>query len=375
MSLQIKHIKLTNFRNYSTFNLSITERPVVIVGENAIGKTNIIEAFQLLTSFQSFRTIQWGDLVRWNSNEAHLSLDLHGDNREITVSLNIKDNRRIYLLNDKKKKVNQIRGLIPSVIFSPDDLKMIKEGSEGRRDALDAVGIQLSLTYSSLRERYNKAVRQRNALLKSELLDIDMLDSWNQSIQTIGSSFYIHRHNLFNQLITSMKDYYRLLSPQETLEVEYIPSWLRRRGPFSFEICQREQKNPLITSKEVREVMIEASNRLKVEEYRRRMTLIGPHRDEICFFIDGYDARYFGSQGQQRTLVLAWKLAEVFIIEKISKQPPLLLLDDVMSELDEARRNALMQFTGKGIQTIITTTSLDYFSEDIIQRSQIEYLL
>jgi DNA replication and repair protein RecF len=360
--LRLNRLQFTSFRSYREFRLLCDSDIVIITGPNAVGKTNIVEGIQLVTGIESFRTSHWAELPTWGSTQARVEASIGGDGRDLNLSLQIEGNKRTYVLNGKRRRASQLRGTLPVVLFTPDDLQLVKSDAQQRRNTLDSIGIQLSSTYASLKADYEKAVRQRNHLLKEEHLNVDIINSWTISLILVGSRFYQHRRSLFEQIRRRFSEIYATMIPQEQADIAYQPSWERELG---------YQLTPDASLDEVRSVFSDAAEQMRAREYERRLTLIGPHRDELVFTINGRDARKYASQGQQRTLVLAWKLAEVQVIEDIGKQSPVLLLDDVMSELDYDRRAALMEYADTRLQTFITTTATDYFDSSILRTAQV----
>jgi DNA replication and repair protein RecF len=368
VSLYIQDISLYNFRNYRDFRVSLDKNISIIVGKNGIGKTNIIEAIELLTLFDSFRNPSWDELVSWGENTGSLILNTAGDDRLLVYSLMLKENKRQYFFNGKKKNINEIIGSLPAVLFTPDDLQLVKGSAEQRRDAIDLVGIQLSKTYGNLKNNYIKIIKNRNQLFKFDKINQLVLDSWNEKLIEIGSLFFKHRIRLFQVIRDEIVNIYESLVPNEIIQVAYRPSW---EASFS-EYNEILQENLFLLEKEqIYYLLSEELIRKKQEEMYRRHSIVGPHRDEIVIYINGKDARKFGSQGQQRSIALAWKMAEVEVISRLSNQPPILLLDDVMSELDENRRSTLMNYIDKRVQTVITTTSLHYFNEETLDHASV----
>jgi len=361
MGLVVTRLTLRNFRSYELFEIEPDRHLTVLVGENAVGKTNAIEAIELVTAGNSFRRPQWSELVRWGSAECQVSLQAGGDGRAFSTDLTVSsDGRRSYRVNGKaKRRIAEVAGIIPCVVFTPDDLRMVKDSADKRRAAIDDVGDQLSPAYLAARMEYERVLRQRNALLKDPGSDEGVLDALTERLIAHGASFCGHRRRLFDRIVVKLSDVYETLSPGETLSAEYIPSW-DRGGELS-------HGDPV-------ELMAHALGQRASEERARGLTLVGPHRDEVAFLIGGRDARSFGSQGQTRTIALAWKLAEVSVISEIAGQPPVLLLDDVMSELDERRRHALASFVGGAAQTFVTTTNLGYFEGDMIRRAKVIHI-
>jgi DNA replication and repair protein RecF len=358
MSLIIDSVKLCEFRSYQQLDLSIEKDVVIIVGPNAKGKTNIIEALQLVTMLESFRNPAWNDICRRGTDASSVIIESHWQ-RDIELKLFIENNNRQYFLNDKKKNKSDLYGLMPSVLFIPDDLLIIKSSAGARRQLIDTLGSQMSKTYVSICQDYNKIVKQKNNLLKEDYCDKNCLESWNNSLVNVGIQLYNHRRRLFIKLVDAASVIYAGISGGEQLKAEYVPTWRDVAGG-----CDGGEMDETTLFSEALVVAF--------EEERRRMTaLIGPHRDDIVFYIDGLDARHFASQGQQRSLVLALKIAEVELLKEIMGYSPVLLLDDVMSELDERRRFAIIDIVREKTQAFITTTNLDYFNRDILDESQI----
>lgn len=359
MSLVITHLRLFEFRSYEQFEMETGSPLTIVAGSNAAGKTNIIESLQLLTSADSFRKPSWKELVKWGSGEARIELLASGDGRVLETSLSVTAaGRRTYSVNGKvRQRVSDVAGILPCVVFTPDDLRMVKDAAERRREAVDNVGDQLSPAYRAARVEYERILRHRNQILRNETREEEMLELWTSRLIESGQSFGGHRSRLFGRLAEKMSEVYETLSGRESLTAEYQHSW--------------ERDGTVLKQGAAGGLMEQAILLRKRDEESRRTSLVGPHRDEIVFKINGKDARSYASQGQQRTVALAWKLAEVGVITEIGGQPPILLLDDVMSELDEARRHALARFVGEAAQTFITTTNLGYFEKDLVKRASV----
>ena len=363
MDLVVDSIELLDFRNYEVFKSGEFSRFNVFVGHNGAGKTNIIEAIQLMTSQESFRNPKWDEVVRWGCDRSCVKTSFKGEQRSLDLRLDIANRKRTYYLNDKKKSTAEIRGLLPSVLFCPDDLRIVKGSAENRRDALDYVGTQISNTYYDLKSRYIKAVKQKNALLQSNDFNPALLDPWNENIATIGASFVKHRLNLFETFGKNLVRIWLEMVKNSVMYVVYIPSW---EVGNDVKIISSDYSTEQIKSK-----LLEKAESLKEAELGSRRTLSGPHRDEIRFYIDDFDARKFASQGQQRFIALSWKIAEMETISEICGQKPILLLDDVLSELDMKKRDILAGYLLENMQTFITATDVDYLDDSILQRAQI----
>lgn len=363
MSLVLGSFALRNFRNYKAFDLEEIGMLTVFVGPNAVGKTNIVEGIQLVTALSSFRHPSLDQVVRRGAESARVDARIGDGSRQLDLALLIEEGGRRYLLNGKPKRTADLKGLIPAVAFTPDDLELVKGSQSTRRSALDALGSQLSANHYLIKKDYEKVVRFKNRLLKEEAAPA-LVESIDESLLTAGAQLAWYRSSLFAKLAPLMAaQYASITGGRERLDAYYIPSW---------ETCEGEKPATFsFTRDEARAQLAAALAARRADERARRRALVGPHADRIEFFIDGCNAAAFGSQGQQRSLVLAFKLAEVHLIQDILQQQPVLLLDDVMSELDADRRRALMGFVAGDIQTFITTTNLSYFDRDLLDRARV----
>lgn len=359
MGIFAQRLVAHDFRSYESFELELDEGITVLVGPNAAGKTNLVEALQLLTAGQSFRRPSPVDLVRDGAARAELALSLAGDGRRLDMGMVSERGRRAFTRNGKRVPASGIRGVLPSVLFCPDHLDMIKRSASVRRAALDDFGVQLNESYAQLVSTYERALEQRNNLLKDRFAPRDLLSAWDETLITAGASVLVHRLALLERVRAHLVEVYASIAPRETVDVRYRASV----GDIPTESSRDRDA--------VAGYLAAALAETREEEARRGMTLVGPHRDEIVFLIDGREARSFASQGQQRSLVLAWKIAEVEVTRDILGYNPLLLLDDVMSELDASRREAVVRFIADEIQTVITTTNLGYFTDELLRRAHV----
>lgn len=356
MSFKIKNLQFNRFRNFHLFENTPSKDINLVLGDNAVGKTNLIEGIQLLTMMESFRNPSWDEVVNWDETTALITAVISDENVTDTINSSFSEGKRRYRFNEKNKKVGELKGIVPSVLFVPDDLRMVKDSSRRRRQALDQLGSQLSQTYYRMKNDYEKIVTQRNKLLKEYIIPQDLLDSWTESLITIGSLFYQNRINLFSRIKERYSQTFSFITAFDEADIEYIPFWSTYRQ----------------TTDDPERIMRDIAMELESREKEHRMTLIGPHKDEMVFYVNGKDARQFGSQGQQRSLVLAWKLTEVEVIQDITGKIPILLLDDVMSELDENKRNSLLDYIEeKEIQTFITSANESYFPPTLLSEAHI----
>lgn len=361
--LRIDSISFEHFRNYPSFELGDIGALTVFVGKNAVGKTNIVEGIELLTALSSFRNPTARQLIAWNSNAARLKATFLNARRRLDVELKMEDGKRSYSLNGKPKKIQTLKGLLPAVSFTPDDLDLVKGSQSGKRAALDALGSQLTSNYYVIRKDYEKILQHKNKLLKEEGSS-SYLEAIDETLVRVGAQLYCYRSSLFAKFLLEIQKYYREITGGiESVQAVYVPSW-QEADPENMETF-------ILSKEEATQQMYEALVGKREDERRRHRAIIGPHADKVEFFIEGKNARIYGSQGQQRSIVLSFKLAEVSLIRDMLDQKPVLLLDDVMSELDEQRRNALVGFISGDIQTFITTTNLQYFANGILDEARV----
>lgn len=355
--MRITRLELIDFRNYERLVLEPSATLTVLVGPNAVGKTNVVEALQLVTAARSFRRPEFTDVVRWGADRSLVRMRAEEGPRLLEIELEIDaDGRRTYTVNGQvKRRHSEVAGLLPSVVFTPDDLGMVKGPAERRRAAIDDLGEQLSSTYGALRRDYGRAVRQRNALLK-EAVHGGEIDAWSEQVVTLGASLVVHRLRLLDRVMEHAAARYAEMAAGEELGYTYADR-------CALATC------PSLEAPVIAEAMRDEMDHRRHEERRRQVTLVGPHRDDIVLTVRGKDARSFASQGQQRTIALAWKLAEVAVVEDVLRREPILLLDDVMSELDASRRAALSEVVMSRIQTVVTTTNTGYFTDEMLERS------
>lgn len=360
--MRITRLELRDFRNYTHWTFQPDSALTVFAGPNAIGKTNIIEAIQLVATGTSFRNPRWDDLVRWGTGHAAVIMHAEGDGSHAEVQLSIEpQGSRVWSVGGvKKRRTADACRYVPVVAFTPDDLALVKGPAEQRRSALDTLGEQLSTTYGALRRDYGRIVRQRNALLRSEAPQ-GSVDPWDDQLVRLGARLHVHRRRLARQVLEAAAPIYSHLAVGETLNVT---------------MCDRcglgaDDLTATVETSEAEAALRTELTRRRTDERVRGISLAGPHRDDISFLIDGRDARVFGSQGQQRTIALAWKWAEVVVVESILKKTPILLLDDVMSELDEARRGALTDLVQRDIQTFVTATTTTYFDNVLLREARV----
>jgi DNA replication and repair protein RecF len=361
--VSIRRLELTDFRNYDRRVFEPGEELTVLVGPNATGKTNAIEAIEIVTAARSFRNPRWEDLVRWGSGAARVRMEASEDGVPLEVSVDIdRAGKRVFRVNGQtKRRRADVRGLLPSVIFTPEDLDLVKGSSDRRRNALDDLGEQLSAAYGAVRRDYMRVVRQRNALLREPGTTAADLAPWDEQLVALGARLLLHRTRLFTRVAERVAPIYSELAGGESLALAYEDKSGVGAGRWAAGVEVAEIAERLVAALQAR----------AGEERARQVSLTGPHRDDVVFRIEGKDSRTFASQGQQRTIALAWKLAEVRVVEDVARREPVLLLDDVMSELDEKRRRSLTDLVQRHVQTFVTTTNLGYFSPELLERATV----
>ncbi|MBM6774462.1 DNA replication/repair protein RecF [Olsenella profusa] len=361
MGLRVTELALADFRSFERLELALSPSVTVFVGPNAAGKTNTVEALQLLTAGQSFRRPAPRQLVRDGAESARIDARMEGDSRVLDArcDVTLTPPRRQFSRNGKRCHAADMPEALMSVLFTPDDLALVKRGASHRRAELDDFGRQANRGYANVLSAYLRSVEQRNRLLKDEFPDASLIDAWDASVALGGATLLHARLRLFGRLARKVSAVYATVSGGEELSCTYE--------------CTLGNCTELagLGRDELRDRFMERLAASRAEDLRRGQTCVGPHRDDVRFEISGRDARSFGSQGQQRSVALALKMAEVELAEEILGSRPVLLLDDVMSELDERRRDAVMSFVRGGIQTVVTTTNLGYFSPELIDAAEV----
>ena len=369
MPFIINKVLFECFRNFSSFRLDLKPGLNILVGPNAVGKTNCVEAIQLLTTGGSFKHAPSSELIREGSEKGSIELMAEGDVRIAEIRVDLYDSRKVLLINGKRRPLNEVRGLLPSVLFCPDDLLLIKGPAKGRRDLFDDLGCQLSKSYDRVLTDYRRAVIQRNNILKEEVVDESLLDAWTHSMVNTGTILHFYRQSLLRRVLPYITQTYEVISGGEALSLDYVSTCQDE----AFKISQSDDiATPSDSVKGAfKHTFLCELEKQRNSELRRRQTLVGPHLDDLVFLIDNKSARSYGSQGQQRSVVLSIKMAEVKLIREMMGQYPVFLLDDVMSELDVTRRSHLLGLVSNDVQSIITTTNLSYFDDSEINGANV----
>ncbi|MEY8285027.1 DNA replication/repair protein RecF [Lachnospiraceae bacterium 50-23] len=339
--MKIESLKLKNFRNYDLLSVNFDESTNIFYGDNAQGKTNILEAVYVSGTTKSHRGTKDKDLIRFGIDESHIETVVEKNGIKYQIDMHLKKNspKGIAINKIPIKKASELFGIINIVFFSPEDLNIIKNGPGERRRFIDLELSQLDKVYLSNLSNYNRIVNQRNHLLKDIGYDeakLQTLDIWDMQLILYGSKI-IERRKTFireiNKIISGIHK--KLTGNKETIQIIYEPS----NGQSTLE---------------------QALNKNRQKDLKIKSTSVGPHRDDIAFMAGNIDIRKYGSQGQQRTAALSLKLAEIELVKQSINDTPVLLLDDVLSELDKHRQNYLLDSI-HDIQTLITCTGVDEF--------------
>ncbi len=339
--MNIRSIELKNFRNYENLEIYFDEGTNILFGDNAQGKTNILEAAYMSGTTKSHKGSRDREMIRFGEEEAHLKTVVVRGGREYQIDMHLKKNRAKGIAIDKIpiKKASELFGILNIVFFSPEDLNIIKNGPAERRRFLDSELCQLDRIYLADLTNYNKILAQRNKLLKDMIYRPSLSDTlpvWDMQLIETGKRIIRRRKQFVDELREIVSDiHYRISGGKEELFLKYEPN--------------------------IDDIFFEDElSRAKEKDKKLCQTSVGPHRDDLLFSIGDVDIRKYGSQGQQRTSALSLKLSEIELVRKSISDTPVLLLDDVLSELDSSRQNYLLNNISD-TQTIITCTGLDEF--------------
>ncbi len=343
----IESIELKNYRNYDELHMEFHPGTNILYGNNAQGKTNILEAIYVCCTTKSHRGSKDREMIHFNQNESHIKLTIRKNDVPYRIDMHLKKNKTkgVAINGIPIRKASELFGIVNVVFFSPEDLNLIKNGPAERRKFIDLELCQLNKLYVHSLVSYNRILMQRNKLLKDLFFHPEYeetLDVWDMQLVQYGKEIIRFREEFIGQLNDMILPIHRKLTGGlEDLRIVYDPD---SSG----------------------EELAENIKRSRAQDVKQKTTLVGPHRDDIGFFLGDIDIRRFGSQGQQRTAALSLKLAEIELVKKLVRDYPVLLLDDVLSELDGERQNHLLEAITH-IQTMITCTGLEDFVNNRFQ--------
>lgn len=348
--MKIKNLKIKNFRNIK--DIQITEENIsnlnIFTGNNGQGKTNLLEAIYLLSANNSFRTSNYNHLVNHEAEGFNIKAGYTSEERYMEISLNYKRNEKKELIINRKKASKNHPYCPKVVLFTPDDLYLVKGSPAKRRNFIDFVLRQVSAEYAYLLEEYGKILKKRNLLLKKEQAYNKTFSIINQIFTENGAQIIIQRINFINILEkTASKIFEQINESNDKLKIRYA---------LSFPINSDKVNLPILKEK-----MSEEMEKIKEQEKIRKTTLFGPHLDDINFYYDNRLARSFASQGQQRNIAITLKLAELYTFYEIKGFYPVFLLDEVLSELDYSKKELLIKYLDKAdFQTFLTAVNIDH---------------
>ena len=342
----INSVNLENFRNYESLFIEFDNNTNILYGNNAQGKTNILESLYMCSTTKSHRGSKDKEVIRFGKDEAHIKVIVNKRDVPHRIDIHLRKNKSKGIAIDgiPIKKASELFGIVNVIFFSPEDLSIIKNGPSERRKFMDIELCQIDKMYVNNLLNYNKIVNQRNKLLKDLSFNFDKslyetLDIWDIQLAQYGSLVIKRREEFIRQINEIIENiHFKLSGEKENLVIKYEKN-----------TSEKDLLNQITLNRE--------------KDIKLKTTNTGPHRDDLGFFINGMDVRKFGSQGQQRTSALSLKLSEIELVKRVINDMPVLLLDDVMSELDSNRQNQLLESI-KGVQTIVTCTGLDEFIEN-----------
>ena len=366
ISMHITRLRLNQYRNYEALDMRPRPGANVIVGDNAQGKTNAIEGIFLCAFGRSHRTAKDGELIKQGCEGGYVGADIHTRMGDRRIEIRFREGERKRILLDQKPaaRVGELMGALNVVMFSPEDLSLVKGGPAERRRFLDMELSQSYPAYFYQLQQYNAALRQRNALLKAGPAQCRpaALSIWDAQLAALGARIIMQRRRFIEKLARlALSMHLEVSGGRERLDIRYMPG---------FETADFEN---------LEEKLLGALSKGALEDIARGFTRLGPHRDDMAVRLSDMDLRTFGSQGQQRTAALSLKLSQLSLLKEETGEAPVLLLDDVLSELDQSRQRLLLKSV-EGCQCFLTCTSLDGlekagFSDMAIWRAEAGQLL
>lgn len=360
--MHIDQLKLKNYRNYEEIELSFDDKINVIIGENAQGKTNLMEAIYVLAFTRSYRTSKEKELIKWEKDFAKIEGKITKRNRSFPLEIIISNQgKRAKLNHIEQKRLSDYVGTLNVVMFAPEDLTLVKGPPQIRRRFIDMELGQIQPTYIYHLGQYQKILKQRNYLLKQMQRKKDYDDT---VLQVLTEQLVEHATILLEKRFAFIKllrkwatpIHYEISRTKENLKIVYNPS---------IDVLEDADKA------KIEKVFTEKFESIRKNEIERGTTLVGPHRDDLSFFINDRDVKVYGSQGQQRTTALSIKLAEIDLIHHQVGEYPILLLDDVLSELDNYRQSHLLSTIQGKVQTFVSTTSVDGIHHDTLKKAEL----
>lgn len=360
--MHIEQLRLTNFRNYDELSIEFDDKVNVIIGENAQGKTNLMEAIYCLAFTKSHRTAKEKELIQWDKEYAKIEGRVTKRNQAVPLEMIISTKGKKAKLNHlEQQRLSDFIGALNVVMFAPEDLTLVKGPPQTRRRFIDMELGQIQATYIYHLTQYQKILKQRNSLLKQlqrrEMTQVTMLEILTDQLIQHAAIILSKRFNFLKLLRKwAAPIHHQISQEQEQLEIIYDAS-----------IAVSEQDE----QQQIEAAFQEKFREIQDKEIERGTSLAGPHRDDLIFFVNGKDVQTYGSQGQQRTTALSLKLAEIELIHSEVGEYPILLLDDVLSELDDFRQSHLLNTIQGKVQTFVSTTSVDGIHHETLEKAEI----
>lgn len=351
--MKIKKIILKNYRNYDNLEIDFNDNLNIIIGDNAQGKTNLLESIYVLAVTKSFLSIIDKGLIKFDNKFSIIKGVLDSNNSKDNLEIIFNDNGKVVRINNKEiKKLSDYISKMNVVIFSTDNIRMFKESPGARRKHFNVQISQMNRKYLKLLNDYNVILRQRNEFLKiinlNKKSDTDYLDILDNKYVDISIDIYNYRNEYVNSINNYLDDMFYSITDNKGIKLKYISNMDNDR-----------------------EVLLDKLKKNLNKEIMYKMTLIGPNRDDFCFYLDNKNLSLYGSQGQIRSAVLALKMSEVLLFTDKVGESPILLLDDMFSELDINKRNNILRHLINDVQTVITTTDIENISEDIRKKANV----
>jgi len=351
--MEIGYLKLLNFRNYSSIELNFSNSFNIIYGNNGMGKTNLVEAIYVLALTKSFRTIQDKNLIMKDKNVTKIEGIVKSKAKNNYKVIINEDGKKVKIDNNKIDRISEYISKINVVLFNPDDLKLVKDTPSIRRKMLNIELSQLNKSYLRYLNSYNKILKQRNAYLKQVFINgnssTEYLDILTNKLIDYGIEIESERRRYIDLINSHISDLYYQIANKGLLEVKYISDYKNKS----------------------REDILKDYRKLYPKEMAFGKTLIGVHHDDLDFILDGNKLKEWGSEGQLKNSVISFKLAEIRIIKELKQEYPILILDDLFSELDQEKINNIMNLIDHDMQTFITTTDISKINKDILSKGKI----
>lgn len=354
--MRLRDLRLTDYRNCRDIELNLTSSKVLIIGKNAQGKTNILESIYFLSALKSPRTSNNIELINFGAQKAEINCNLIKNDTDVELDFSYSaEKKRELAVNKVKTTPKNFKSVLKTVLFSTADLLLLRGNPSDRRDWLDRAISQIYPAYDERLSKYDKIRIQKNNLLKEYLktgnLNNTLLDVYNEQLVITGSNIIYLRKKFLKEIERTACQKHRIISETEELSIEYDCSFLNGQNELE----------------EIASAFHLALLERRLEELRRGQSCVGPHRDDIIFYINNNEAVKFASQGQQRTVVLSLKLSELDMITAKTGDEPILLLDDVLAELDDLRQNYLLKSINSNTQTIITSVDTILFEDEFLK--------